>query len=45
MVVQGPAGGRSKVKPGTTSPDKFFMRQGTIADLHKVSQYDVESHM
>ena len=45
MVVKGPAGGRSKVKPATSSPDKFFMRQGTIADLHKMSQHDAESRM
>jgi hypothetical protein len=45
MVVKGPAGGRSTIKPATSSPDKFFMRQGTIADLHKMSQHDAESRM
>lgn len=45
MVVRGPAGGRSTVKPATTSPDNFFMRKGTIAELHKMSLRDNESNM
>jgi len=45
MVVKGPAGGRSTVKPATIAPDRFFMRQGTVADLHKVSPHDAESRL